>query len=565
MLHTHSLLACQKPTRIRQEINGIRCSDALRRIRRLLFLLVGQFAALCSYAADCGKPSTNPRLFGSDIAEPHLVSSTDSTNHSPSFGRISRGGVEYISSHLPVIDLVTDGCTYIKRVQIGPLAPDGRPAQASTGYSYSHIAQVVPNPSDPNRLRHRVMIRLGNLLETRSPSTEQVSITVGRSGGQGTTTFSFPMVRVDRVEMINIRAPIGFSQAEFYNMFSKAIYTKFNGAQNSTVVATSHGDRRIYGFDPESLKVDIVRGDIRGPHSGVRFSFNFKVEIKELPESCYPTAKVNGWFHIDATSSGLALRWVSPVRTRLEFGGACETVRLVPLVGAIQEALFRMLESEASSSVRASLVSSLESTLPDPGSGTLFLDGSDTQKSLGISELELVIFVKIPVTSVLIKVPYGPLSGRGVAFEIGENVGLIASGLAGTRVDQVDSTAILNVGPNGLPRSGTTVSPNEKALKRTQPLPWDQAPIGRLLAKQISLGPALDSRLYEYTPGCTFKVGGSQGHLQPRFGYVQFGANETPGGARTHHYRLRLLFMNDLSVEGERCRSASLSPETLGR
>ena len=544
----------------------------VRFLTALLFLLLSPVAILTTNAAQCGSRLSDPQLFGGEIVDPRtVISPTDTTNPAPGNKRIVRGGIQYISWRWPVVELLTDGCTYIKEVKVGSLVFTRN--QASTNNTF--WSSALPNPADPSQMKMRVSIRLPSLSSSAIPTTEDVSIIVGRVHGPGTAAFTFKMVRVESVERINVRAPIAIAENEFYNMFSRALYTKFNGSENSTFVMTDQGLRRIYDFDPASLKVNVFRGDFEGSTGGVRFSFNFKIDVSEI--GCAPTAKVDGRFHIDATISGLSIRWLSPVNAHLDWPGPCSTARLVPFLGTILDYFYRWIEDESSTSLRTSIVTLLGNSLPSPGGGTLFLDGANTESSFGGSEyLNLVIFLKIPVTSVNIKVPYKLLSGRGVAFPVGENISLVASNLARTHLGQVLNASpeqMQTVGPNGLPKYGTTISPYERALARSSAVPWPQAPIGRLLARQISSGPVATSQLFQYSPGCTFKVQGSAGPgpLQSPLGYIQFGVNEAPnnGAFEGDFYRVRLLFMNDLSMvlgdAAPRCLEAPSTPVILGR
>src|SRR5262249_17439683 len=137
----------------------------------------------------------------------------------------------------------------------------------------------------------------------RDGSTDRATFTMVRTGGTGTTTYSFSLVHVALVEPTLANSAFGISGAEIHNVFAAALDAKFTGPKNSAVFqgTTPH-------YDPSSLSTSIDSG-------GIWLSFRAKAEV-----TCKPVISVYGKFGLDknAEHPGLSVRWVYPATAKPE-------------------------------------------------------------------------------------------------------------------------------------------------------------------------------------------------------------------------------------------------------
>ncbi|MGA9525108.1 MAG: hypothetical protein WBV82_26850 [Myxococcaceae bacterium] len=484
----------------------------------------------------CGNSGTAPQIFSNTIMSPQALPPGGAApqNWNPSNGRITRGNIEYVSGNGLRFELVTDNCTFIKEVRVGSQV---LPTSYANGYWYSAQPSTNP-PADPNRTGYNLWAFFPYQPDG---STDTVSITVGRVGGTGTATHSFPMVRVDEVEASSVRAPVGFSEAELMNIFAKALFAKFNGAQNSAVITSTDGStRRIYGYDPSSLSVNVDAS------SGVSFSFKFKTDINNW---CDPTVRAHGNFNLKADANGISVDWINRAQGSLQWPLRCNAVQVVPILGLIPNIIYGVIEDRAGNSVVGTVEKAVVDALPDVGPASLFLDGSSTSRYL------LNVYLKLSAPSVMVRVPYDPFSlpRSATAFPSGETVGLLATGLGvNDEVAGVTPRTLLWSGPNGVPRFGTTTVPRVQTLNRTaSAMVWSDAPVGRLLARRTD--PLISSTTtFQYKPGCTVTAWSRFGNAS-----LQFGVNDTVADANRLRaitlaapgYSTRLMFLNELGSQ----------------
>ncbi|MGQ0505759.1 MAG: hypothetical protein ACT4TC_10610 [Myxococcaceae bacterium] len=501
----------------------------------------------------CGNAGVAPQIFSNAIMSPTALPADGlaPANWNPGNARLSRGGYDYVSGNGLRFELVSDGCTYIKEVKLGArlITPT-----YTEGYWYS--AQASTTPPQPGRYNYNLWVFYPPQPDGGS---QTLTLTLGRTGGSGTVTYTLPIVFVESVEAKNVDAPIGFSRAELINMFGKSLYTLFNGATNSVVLTSTDGStRRIYGYDPNSLQVSVD-----GP-SGVSFSFKFKVDLNNW---CDPTARAHGNFRLKADSAGIRIDWINAATASLDWPTGCAAVQLVPILGLIPNLAYKIIEDTASSSIRGEVEKAVTTALPSVGNAQAFLNGSST----GTNELR--VHLKLPVPSIKLRVPYDAfdLPNGATPFAGGEVLTLIASGLGvNDYVANVSPQTTLWSGPNGVPRAGSTNWPAAQTLSRAAPLVWNDVPVARLLARSTTGGIALPTTTTsKYEPGCSIKVPSDRFSSN---GWVRFGVNDSAADAQRLRaifgaapgYMLRVLFLNDLDPgianAAPRCKSFSTGP-----
>jgi len=541
-------------------------SDTKRLVVALMIALASSFTTLATAVADparlgpqdrstlrpppqpnpCGNASTEPQLFAAEVVAPQALEPGGIApfGWNPEYGRLNRGGIQYVSANFVYVNLTTDKCTYVRSVNFGSrvLTPTD-----SEGFWYS--LTNPPQPSDPTRLTHGVTV---NFPYQQDGASDMVSIVVGRTGGFGSVESRFPVVRVDRVEARDVLASIGISRAELFNMFGKALFAKF-GPTNSTVIYDSDGDDwRIYGYDPRSLAVDITT-------AGVSFQFKFKLDI---PFWCDPTVRAYGTFRLNADLSGISVDWVHAAKGSATWPLWCEALQLPLIVPAIVGAVIGdIAESETSSSVRSDVEKAVLDAVPGVGNATIFLRGSASVRD------ELLVNLSMPVPSVMIRPGYDAFdqSRSGSLFAEGELLTLVSSGLGmADYIAGSNPQTMLRSGPNGILLADTATWPNPWTLARSGSLVWQGVPVGRLLVRTSDL---LRTTTYQYEAGCsvpvTIRFGSGGGPV-----WVRFGVNDTAADAQRLRspfasvfgaapgYDVRVLFLNELggTTQAPRCK-----------
>ena len=502
----------------------------------LAFPLVLARASVCfgspqdgSFDFTCAGAAQPPQLISGEVAGPRTLDPGDVAPPSwnPDFGRLSRGGIHYISANYVHIKLVTDSCTGVLTVRVGARLV---PRTNTGGLKYS--VQTTPLPGSPARQSHSVLVYFPN---AGDGSTDTVKVVVGR---QLTRTsepleFSIPVVHVRTVEATNVNALIGFSETELFNTFSKALYDQFNREQNSTVITKADGEQvRIYGYDPTQTGLSVNA-------LGASFSFTFKID-----KTCQPQAHVQGRFTLNADFSGVSLDWVVPPYTNLQWPPWCEIVTGIPGIGEIVDWLFFSgAEGEVSAAVRGRIEEAVKAALPAGNSFNLHLHGTVTQAD------QLLVNLVLPAPSVTINVPYDAfdMDRSGTAVPLGGSVLLVASDLApADHVAGGSPQFVLRSGPNGVPRAGTADFPNAHALERSGALVWHGKPVASLLTLRSS---PQGTTLYRYTPGCSIEVDpSSAGPVSLRLGLNDTAADAQrlrPPVAWSHAYWARLFFFDD--------------------
>src|SRR5262245_42716634 len=132
----------------------------------------------------CGNAMTVPHIFSGGVVSPPTLNSdgTAPANWNPSWARMVRGGILYVSANFFRINITTDQCTYINAVSLGSSA-------LTTTYTdgYWFVDQAAyPQPSDPTRYTHAVSVFFPYQPDG---STETVRLVVGRTLGSGTATY----------------------------------------------------------------------------------------------------------------------------------------------------------------------------------------------------------------------------------------------------------------------------------------------------------------------------------------------------------------------------------------
>ena len=497
---------------------------------------LGKIGGVGTLVNACGNMSIAPIIRSTTFAHPQALDTSGNAppNWNPASGRYTNGGIQYVSGNAVRLEIATDGCTYLEQAKIGStlLTPN-----YTNGYWYSV-------QDERNDAAAHVMSLWLFYTGTGDGSSDDVSLTFGRSAGSGTVSTSLPLVRVKTVQARSTDAAIGISGAEMYNMFAKSLYAKFNGATNSAVI----NGRRIYDYDANGLSVYIDQ-------TGVWFSFKFKADVANY---CDPTATVTGTFTLDANppgTVGLAPRWINPVHASLDWGW-CAALIDVPLLGLIADVGYLIVgDNGTGTSVQKTLTDDITNALPNLGGGALFLDGVTTGSNL------LSVKLKLPFPSVEIAVPYDAFDMTRTATRVpaGQSVTLLATGLGmNDAVARVSPQTTLWSGPNGVPRDAASLQPNFRKVARAGTLVDSGASVAQLMAK-TSVNP-LSSSTWRYRAGCSVAAPAQRFAMGPSV--IRFGVNDTVADAQrlrglsAQGYSMRMFF----GAGGSPCESWTHGP-----
>jgi hypothetical protein len=477
----------------------------------------------------CLAVRTAPRLVSADVVGPQTLDAQGNPpfGWNPDFARLSRGTIHYVSANYVHVKIVTDRCAQIDGVSVG-----ARVLTPTNVDGFWYFTQAADVPGHADQIAYSVMVHFPY---GREGSTDLVTVVVGRVFRlSDTTSYSFQLVRVKSVEAQAVSAPFGFSEAEVFNMFGKALYEAFNREQNSTVITKDNGERvRVYAYDPKqmSLRVD---------STGITFSFKFKID-----KTCQPTAQVQGRFRLNADINGISVAWVVSPYANLQWPAWCEIATGIPGLGQLIDLLFFSgAEGEVGAGVQGRIEQAIASFLPNDPTINLLLDGSSTRSD------ELLINLRLNAPSVKIQVPYDAfdMSRSSTAFRFGETFRLVASGLSvedsGWRGDWDWAVpATIRLGSHGIPRFATVDWHNPLTLSRYAGLlPRSELPVGRLLARRST---PLTTTTYAYTPGCLIQADSAV----PTAVRIRFGVNDTVADAQrlrpnwAHGYWLRIFFV----------------------
>jgi hypothetical protein len=504
---------------------------------------------------NCGNQAAPPTIASTAIVSPNALNASGDVGNTPGswnpdFARLELNGIEYVAGDAVRIQLLTDGCTDIKQVQIGSSVMTPATPYSGTGGNY-HWYHSIDTQNDSTG--HGYLIWVGYPV-LADGSTEQVSVTVVRSGGTGTAEYQFPIVHVRQVQPRFADAASGYSGTEIYNTFADSLLKTFGPSNSITVNGT-----RIYNYNPKDLSLYI-------DGTGIWFSFSFNVDI-----SCQPRVKLTGTFIIETNSNTngkppLTVNWVNPLAINHDYT-VCEIEASV-----IQNFLHYFSTGAipgypaGTGSVQQTLTAKIESAL---NSNSLpldsirgFLDGATTQTD------QLLINFKLQASSVEIDVPYDAFDMSRTATRLPPNqvIALVASGL-GMRDSVAGGTAqsTLSSGPDGVPLHAHASFPFELAVTRNGPLVDSGAQVAQLLAefptRQIVPTGTTDFR---YTAVCAL-TGPPSGPLTgaPQ---IQLGVNDTKSDAQRLRsldalgYSVRLFFGLPFGVPGTACTSSYSAP-----
>jgi hypothetical protein len=461
-------------------------------------------------ANPCGNQATPPTVTSGAVISPQLA----------------MGGIQYVAGDAVRVQVVTDGCTDLQSIQIGSVTLT--PAKSSSGtlpnyYWYSSI------DTQNNATAHGYLMWLG-FPTIADGSTDEVIITVVRTGGTGTAAYAFPLVHVSAIQP-GADPAVGISGTEIHNMFAQALHQKFSGPNNSAVINGTTLD-----YDPASLGTYI-------DSLGIWLSFRLKAE-----KTCKPIVSVTGTFALDTNSSGFSVRWINPATAYVE-ATWCTTILggLSDLLGWITDGLVG--GSDNVGSVQQQLTQAILGSLPAvPPVAAPFLDGTTTQND------QLLVKFKVP-PSIEITVPYSAFDvpRSATRFPPGQVLGVLANGL-GMRDMAVGQApnALLQSGPNGVPLNTPALLPNQYSVARAGTLVDSGAQVGQLLARSPGFAgrPATDFR---YAPGC--KLTATAGTVFTGPPQILFGVNDTAADAQrlraagAQGYKVSLIF----GIAGSAC------------
>ena len=307
-------------------------------------------------ANPCGNQNTDPQIFRVYAVSPATLDpgGLAPANWDPYRARLERGGIHYVTTGHLEVNIVTDRCTSIATVRMG-----ARELTTSNVDGYLYNTQPAsPQPSDPTRYAHALRIIFP---VQQDGSTDMVTVVVQRAESgppPRTAEHRFHLVRVKAVEAASVPAPMGFSSAELFNMFGKAIYEKFNGDQNSTTITADDGSEwRIYGYEPDTLNVVVTS-------AGVGFSFKFQLDV---PNYCDPTVRAHGTFKVVVEQDrDFGMEWVQGPRSSPDWHG-CAVLEGIPFVGLVFGLIHNLLEEGVSGGILGTIESEVLASLGDPG------------------------------------------------------------------------------------------------------------------------------------------------------------------------------------------------------
>jgi len=404
---------------------------------------------------------------------PALSADFGMTGGTPTAQRLSRGGIEYLAGNNLTIVVDTDACTGIRSITRDATTLTPNRDDILDSYTSSEVAL------GGGMVRRTVNIKVP---PRDDGATEALSIQFGPTLVKGTSvtaTRSWTLVRASRVDAKLVPRPVGMVAAELHNKFASALWTKFNGATNSTTVVDDGGTtRRIYGYDPSSLSVTPTI-------YGVNFSFRFSSEVDHL---CDPRVTAHGSFSVRATAgSPLGIFWNATPVGDLSWPTSSCSIWSTIATGAVSAFL------PSQSGLRSSLEPEIQGALPDPGPAIFYLAGS-TNGAGGVN-----VNLALPVPVVTIQVPYKSVDEPATVatkFPAGARIGLL--GYGGSRVDGLVS------GPVGLPASASY--PAAKTLSRVSTsLPWSTRPVGNVLFREVPTVATVDPpTVAAYDAGCAW-------------------------------------------------------------
>jgi hypothetical protein len=475
-------------------------------------LIMVCFAGNLRAQNNCGNAATPPNITASALAAGSNV--------------LDMQGIQYVAGDHVQLQVTTDGCTDIQSIQIGSITLTPAMDHSGTLPNYYWYSEV---DTQNNTNARSYLISVGFPTVTDG-STDEVTLTIVRTGGTGTATYAVPVVHVANVLPIRTDASIGISGTEIHNKIATALAAKFSGPNNSAVMSGTTVD-----YEPSSLGTYI-------DSTGIWLSFRLKAEA-----TCKPIISVTGTFVILTNAPGnvgLSVRWVNPATARLEqtwctvLGSALKDIAHYVTIGLVGEA-------GSPGPVQDELTKDIMNSLPDTSGVNLLLHGSTTQNN------QLLINLEMPAQAIEINVPYSAfdVARTPTRFPPGQLIGIIASGLGmNDYVAGASPPLSLWSGPNGVPLHTPATLSNAWTVARTGAVVDGSAAVGQLLMEFPSHSIVVTGGTsdFKYTPGCALKIPvarpvGSQPLLL-------FGVNDTVADAQRLRsydalgYHVRVIF-----------------------
>lgn len=476
----------------------------MKNLKLTVMAFVMALLASTSWAQNtCGNAATPPKITTGGVVPP---------------GNLEMQGVEYVAGDAVRVQLLTDGCTQLQSVQVGSTTLTPALSRSGTLPQYYWYSSI---DTQNNAAGHGYLLWVG-FPQNFDGSTDEITLTVVRTGGTGTAAYSFPLVHVSSIQRANTDSAIGISGVEIHNTFAKGLHDYFADPKNS-------GGTRV-DYEPASL-------DARIDSTGIWLSFRLKAET-----TCKPIISVTGTFVLDTNTPGnlgLSVRWVNQPIAHIETTWCTEAFQL------LHDITLGLLGPDTSDRSESQLTALILNNLPDTSAVNFFLDGTITQSN------QLLINLKLPAPSVEIDVPYSAfdLTRTPTRFPPGQVIELVANGL-GMRDyiagESPSPSSVLQSGPNGVPEHSPTTLSNEYTVARTGVLVDPSAAVGQLLARfpARSFVPAGASD-FRYTPGCKLTTGRIALTGPPQ---ILFGVNDTTADAQRLRaygatgYKVRVIF-----------------------
>lgn len=505
----------------------------------------------------CGNQGSTPQIRSITQVGPNALTDTGTSpvpSWIPTSGSVTRDGIEYLSGTGLVYELVTDGCTYIKTITLGSTTVTTTPS-VTGGASYLSDPSTT-NPTNNTQTGYHLTITLPYIIDG---STDQLTITMGRTSGSGTATYSVPLVHVKAVNPAASAGAVTISRVEIWNALTRGLYDGFGGPAHQLQLynapsggGSGSGSKSylLYDYDPTSVTVSMDSG-------GIFFSFKFKAQIKGW---CDPTVTAYGTFQLVPANGGLSIQWQpgSPTAS-YSWPARCVAVEGIPLLGLLF-ASFIPSRQDNDQSLGSTLAKDIMNALP---SATAIL---------GVSHMnnEVQIRAVLLGPSIDVHVPYDALSPSRspTLFSVTEPLLLVGSGLgmSDTLTTPYGSVHSDWSGPHGVPLAGTVSGwPTPETFSRASALPFPGRAVANVLARMSSAAAEASATTYAYADGCT--IGASSvrpGQSSTRS--ILFGVNDTSTDAAREAgaagYDLTIAFMKALPT-GSACPSMSPTNSVL--
>lgn len=462
---------------------------------------------------NCGNAATAPTITSSAVAAGANV--------------LDMQGIQYVAGDHVQLQVTTDGCTQIQSIQIGSTTLTPAMDHSGTLPNYYWFSEVDTQNTTTAR---SYLISVGYPTVTDG-STDELTLTIVRTGATGTATYAVPIVHVANVLPIRTDATIGISGTEIHNQIASALAAKFSGPNKSAVMSGTTVD-----YEPSTLGTYI-------DSTGIWLSFRLKAEA-----TCKPIISVTGTFVIVTNAPdhlGLSVRWVNPATATLEetwctvIGSALKDIAHYVTIGLVGEA-------GSPGPVQDELTKDILNSLPDTSGVNLLLHGATTQNN------QLLINLEMPAQAIEINVPYSAfdVARTPTRFPPGQLIGIIANGLGmNDYVAGASPPTTLWSGPNGVPLHTASTLANAWTVARSGTLVDSTAAVGQLLVEFPSHGVVVTGTSdFKYQPGCALKIPVSRSVVTGTAPLLLFGVNDTVADAQRLRsydalgYHVRVIF-----------------------